>query len=494
MRSDRDEPRREDERPGVGGGGAGSPPVPLTPESEPLDADADARTIEGEQPNADAVPATPPVDPDVGVAEGEMPAADALLAPMMEKTGRGETRMEEAIPERGEPARRERETSVRTPAGTAAPAPPVEPPPPIPPVVDVEELNWEGVRLAADPRAVEARLPSAVEGLEALLDRPDGPGFLFDADRATPDDRVIRVAELDPAPPLWFVGDLHGDLLALESALALARRASEHSRLVLLGDLFDDGAYGLAVLIRVFELLAESPESICVVTGNHDEALGWNGERFTATVSPSDFSEFLNAHLSDEWIVRAGRLAIRLFANAPRALFFPDGLLVAHGGFPLVDLHEELRAAGDWNAPRCLIDFVWTRAHPKARKKIPNRASRGSQFGHEDFDAFCALATELGRPVTHMVRGHDHEEERWAIYPAYKRHPVLTTVALSRRLPREIFGPHVRVPTMARWVPGALPQLHRLHVPEPLVRELYPEAIEEEVEEGMPGDDPEAIG
>ena len=150
-------------------------------------------------------------------------------------------------------------------------------------------------------------------------------------------------------------------------------------------------------------------------------------------------------------------------------------LLITHGGFPLVDLHAELRATGNWNDPRCLSDFTWTRAHPRARKKMPNRASRGSQFGHEDFAAFCALSAELGRPVTHMVRGHDHVDERYEIYPAYADHPVLTTVALSRRLEREPFGPYERVPTIARWVEGALPQVHRLHVPAALVRELYPE-------------------
>ena len=52
---------------------------------------------------------------------------------------------------------------------------------------------------------------------------------------------------------------------------------------------------------------------------------------------------------------------------------------------------------------------------------------------------------------------------------------MLTTVALSRRLGRELFGPYVRVPTIARWMRGALPQVHRLHIPERLVRACYPE-------------------
>ena len=225
----------------------------------------------------------------------------------------------------------------------------------------------------------------------------------------------------------------------------------------------------------MFELIVDAPERVCVIAGNHDEALSYDGVRFASSVAPSDFADFLNANLAHEWIERAGKLAVRLFAHAPRALFFPDGLLVAHGGFPLADLHPRLAENGNWNDPACLSDFVWTRAHPKARKKLPNRFSRGSQFGYEDFAAFCAVATSLGRPVTHMVRGHDHVEERYAIYPAYQAHPVLTTVALSRRLSRERFGPYERVPTLARVVEGALPQVYRLHIPADMIRDIYPE-------------------
>jgi hypothetical protein len=72
-----------------------------------------------------------------------------------------------------------------------------------------------------------------------------------------------------------------------------------------------------------------------------------------------------------------------------------------------------------------------------------------------------------------MVRGHDHVEERYAIYPAYRKHPILTTVALSRRLERERVGPYERIPTLARYVEGELPQVYRLHVPLCVVRDVY---------------------
>jgi hypothetical protein len=370
----------------------------------------------------------------------------------------------------------------------AAPAASAQPPeeagaldaaPAVPPVVDVVDLDWHAVRAAVDPPAVRARMRDIVEGMEALLDRKGGPGLLFDSDRASPDDRAIRTSATDGSQP-WIVGDLHGDLLALEAALALigdhaGHCAEQKARIIFLGDLFDDDQFGLEVLLRVLELIVDAPERICVIAGNHDEALSYDGVRFASSVDPSDFSEFLNAHLSHEWIERTGKLAVRFFGQAPRALFFPDGLLISHGGFPLVDLHARLAESGDWNDPACLSDFVWTRAHPTARKKLPNRFTRGSQFGYDDFAAFCSLSARLGRPVTHIARGHDHVEERYAVYPAYRAHPILTTVALSRRLDRDRFGPYVRVPTIARVVDHALPQVYRLHIPAEMVREVFPE-------------------
>jgi hypothetical protein len=349
----------------------------------------------------------------------------------------------------------------------------------IPPIVDIRDLDWEAVHESVSPSAIRARMRATVEAFEALLDRAAGPGLLFDADRADAGDRAIEISALDSSNPLWIIGDLHGDLLALEAALAAIGHGhtDETANIIFLGDLFDDEGLGLELLLRVFELILAAPDRVCVVVGNHDEALKYDGNRFASSVSPSDFADFLNANLAHEWIERAGKLAVRLFAQAPHALFLPDGLLVSHAGFPLSDLHARLEESGDWNDPACLSDFTWTRAHPTARRKMPNRFSRGSQFGYEDFGAFCDLAGRLGRPVTHMVRGHDHVEERYAVYPAYKAHPILTTVALSRRLPREAFGPRERVPTIARYVEGALPQVYRLHIPADIVDAVFPEPV-----------------
>lgn len=360
------------------------------------------------------------------------------------------------------------------------------------PVVDVVDLDWNSLRIDDRAGTLRSRRSEIVPRLEELFGQPNGPGMLFDQCRTSGKDKVLQLTEFENSHALWFIGDLHGDLLALEAAIALIKRRSDRepdtSRIVFLGDLFDDEGFGLEVLLRIFDLICDHPARICILAGNHDEALSYDGRKFNSSVSPSDFSDFLNAHLDDDWIVRAGQLSIRLFVSAPRALFFPDGLLAAHGGFPLADLQVRLRSSGNWNDTDCLTDFVWTRAHPTARKKLPNRYTRGCQFGYEDFRDFCEFARSLGRPVSHMVRGHDHVEERFAFYPAYAAHPILTTVALSRRLSREFLGPYERAPTVGLYVEGCLPQVFRLHIPADLIQAAYPLSPEDRP------DDPQSAG
>jgi hypothetical protein len=346
-----------------------------------------------------------------------------------------------------------------------------------PVVVDINDLDWSKVEKTLTESNPLSRIAQIVANFQQLLEQKAGRGMLFDPYRSDPKDHAIQLTRLDDHAPLWFIGDLHGDLLALEAALLLIREHSLHgsseARIVFLGDLFDDEGYGLATVLRAFELASQSPDRICIIAGNHDEALRHDGVRFHSVVEPSDFSGLLNANLGNADIVTLGKMVAAYFASAPRALFLPDGLLVAHGGFPLADLHAQLWETGNWNDERCLTDFVWSRAHPTARKKLPNRHSKGSQFGYEDFATFCSLAESLGRRVTHMIRGHDHVEQRFAVYPAYTPHPILTINTLSRRLPREFSGAFERTPAVALYRKDALPQVFRLQVPAAMIGTFY---------------------
>lgn len=341
-------------------------------------------------------------------------------------------------------------------------------------VLAAEDLDHDALRAAV------ARGPVAVpalDELEALLSNPDWSGLLFDEHRSGAGAGTVVIPEVQGS--VWFVGDLHGDRLGLEAALQHIRRSEEDApRVIFLGDLFDDGPDGDAVLLRLFELIAADDWHVGMVLGNHDEALQFEGGSFRSSVDPAEFADWLNRDDRPEWAERLGRSAIGLFERLPRALFFPDGLLVAHGGVPHTDLHEALRDTGDWEDPAVLEDFVWTRAHGRSRRKLPNRTRRGCQFGRLDFADFAALATDLGRPVRAMLRGHDHVEDRYEIHDRHAPVPVVTINTLSHRLARESWGPFARVPCVARWRAGEPLEIHRLRLPETLVEELAPAPAE----------------
>lgn len=495
---------RDDAPPDPGAAGEG----PASTEAAPPPHDEASSSEESGAPAdaGDAPSSTEPVAPEDTVptdAAAEGPASTEPVVPAEAAAEPGDAEApvlgdaaRDGLPPEPEPSAppgagvgAEAPTEDAEPAPAELPATPAEPATahaadaePYLNVLEVRGMDWDAVREAVVSPVSGDRAERIIARMEERLEGGGPLGLAFEEYAAGPDDRAIQVGERWPVGEVWFIGDVHGDLLALESALQHIDHSGggADARIVFLGDLFDDGVHAAEVVLRVFELVLDGPMRVTVIAGNHDEALAFADGRFQSTVLPSDFTDWLNANLEHPWAARLGRLIIRFFQRAPRALFFPDGLLVAHGGIPHTDLHDELAKSGNWNDPRVLQDFVWLRAHPRARKRIPNRTTRGSEFGREDFAAFCGVATKLGRPVERMVRGHDHVEERFAVYPAWGRHPALTINTMSHRLPREVFGEYERVPVVARWVRGELPEVRRLFVPPELIREVYPEPVQQE--------------
>jgi hypothetical protein len=440
----------------------------------------------GDTPDTAEAHPSPSSEPPVRIEETEGlggqpdPAASADTAAVADEPGAAEAHPP-AEPPADAPLADEPHAEPDSPATPVAPSAPAAETASVS-VLEVRELNWGAIRDAVANPIAGQRAERIIAAMEERLAGGGPLGLAFEEYAAGPNDHAVQVTDDWPMGEVWFIGDLHGDLLALEAALQHVDRSGGGSgaRLVFLGDLFDDGAHAAEVVLRIFQLVLEGPMRVTIVAGNHDEALSYADGRFQSSVLPSDFTGWLNeqAQAGHPWAERLGKVIVRFFRRAPRALFFPDGLLAAHAGIPHTDLHAELAETGDWNDPRVLTDFVWLRAHPRARKRIPNRTTRGSEFGREDFAAFCALATRMGRPVGRMIRGHDHVEERFAVFPAWAAHPVLTINTLSHRLPREVFGSYERVPVVARWVRGELPEVRRLFIPAELVREVYPEPVD----------------
>lgn len=365
---------------------------------------------------------------------------------------------------------------------------------PVPAMIPVEPFSgtpelWDAVRTRVTAPAVSDRatITKVLERLEQFLEHPGSRMALEHSRTANPPPKCVLVGapDAEACSSVWVIGDTHGDLLALEASLAAIDALDPTGTIVFLGDLIDDGPYSFEVLLCVFELVTSKPQRVCVLGGNHDlslyEKLNAAGlPEFASGVEPGDFAEWLQGHADDPIFARCGRAAIRFFAATPRALVFPQGLLISHGGFPHADVLASLVDAAGLEQKLCLDDFAWARI-ANVPKKLPNRYNRGHQFGWKNFEEFStALEKAVGVRLTRMVRGHDHIDAsaRFDNPGGGWGHRVVTVNNLCFRQAREMVGglPFERQPCLLRW------EVKRgedgftvvpLQIPAELVAEIY---------------------
>ncbi len=339
--------------------------------------------------------------------------------------------------------------------------------------------------VAVDAEAVRERLREQLENdphaavLQAVATDPERFFREHAAFAATASGPVWFLAS---APgKVWFAGDVHGDLLAFESVCdVFERQSAAEDKLVFLGDLVDRGFHDRAVILALWARMQAAPGRYGWIVGNHDTGVSYDAGSgtFTASVAPAEFPIWLNEHLDDASARALGEAFIAMAAVAPRAVFLP-GLLAAHGGFPHSDRWASLQTRQDLESSANLDDFVWNRLHA-SRVKLPNRTSRSSSFGSDDFHGFRnVMRDRLDWPLEAMVRGHDHVHEtqaRWYRPGEVKRgnfgERVLTVNTLSHNQPGEInpYAPqNPRQPTLARWQAGNLPTPIVVDIPTELV-------------------------
>lgn len=263
------------------------------------------------------------------------------------------------------------------------------------------------------------------------LHLPDPSPFLFA--REFPLIKRLAPEEVGRPDRWFFLGDIHGDFLALHRQIARIAALEPDFRVVFLGDLADRGPDSAECFGLLLRRAVQFPGRIAWIAGNHDICFARDGDRFSSSVDPSEFLGFLNGGTDAGRAarIRLGDDFIRTTARLPRAILFPDGLLATHGGFPLVDLHKQVSSG---MAPEelfawltreaCLQDFTWTRI-TRYKRKSPNRLTKGCSYGFEDFEDFCRLFSEA-MPVRRMITGHEHNDEGWVAHASYKTNPACT--------------------------------------------------------------------
>lgn len=274
-----------------------------------------------------------------------------------------------------------------------------------------------------------------------------------------------------PNAPLYFIGDLHGDILALEGIVAAIDAMSPNAVIVVLGDTIDRGPRQLFVVLRLLELIKARPGRMIILNGDHEEGFQYEQEdkKFYSAVTPGEFVEHLNHAPS---LRHFGISFARLLEKVPVAVFFENGVYCAHGGVPHQDLLADISELGDLSSPACLHDFIWNRLTDMRRKR-PNRSSCGTEFGYENLLEFCqSIEEKMPSPLNLFVCGHQHPFEGWQFIAGDENHGALClhSTFIRTRIPGEKrFG----TPCFAEVRPGEPIRVYGLSLEEDEVLEFY---------------------
>ena len=290
-------------------------------------------------------------------------------------------------------------------------------------------------------------LPFPVEEALARLRQPL-PLSACPWEKNAPEEGPCSLVEFagEPREPVFFLGDVHGDRVALEGVLAAIRTlAPQGGRIVVLGDVVDRGKASLACLLRLCQGMEDTRFPVTLLLGDHEEALAWKEEQggWVSSVTCSHFAQELR---EDPRAQAWGQSLVAWLQRQPRLLFFPSGIFAAHGGVPQQDLLPRLTSRQSLALPEILQDFLWNRL-TDARRKRPFRETRGTDFGRENLLAFCRqAATVLSFPPRLLLCGHQHPFPGWQWVPAGESEEAPEAAALC------LFTSFQRVP-----VPGENP-------------------------------------
>ena len=225
---------------------------------------------------------------------------------------------------------------------------------------------------------------------------------------------VVKEASLFAGREIWFIGDVHGDVFAFRSAIAFINSNAKLKPIyVLLGDIFDRNDFSLNVVLDVLRLLRDNPDSVFMIAGNHDDGLSWNenSQRFESTVTPQQFTEYLNA-VDDSLIGSLMSEFIKVIKLLPLGLVLPNGLLATHGGVPSRP-DRSVKNVWEGLSPQQIKTLIAERRSEFQRNRFVGELSAGSKISPEfswvEIINFShAVESAYGVVIRSMLRGHDH--------------------------------------------------------------------------------------
>ncbi len=318
------------------------------------------------------------------------------------------------------------------------------------------------VAMWGDAARALTRASDAAQAADRLVG--SGPGALG-AEYRPGGRRVLRLNEIPENEPLWIIGDVRGDVLALETALRFIDEASGRGaapRIVFLGDLAAGTPGDAACVAAVLERFAAAPARTIVIAGDRELSLAAEPAVPRDARRPRTLADMPVEPAQRKSLQQLVRLLADLAAKLPVAAIGPDGLLLAHSAPPAADDLRGVRDALELEARSDLLRaFACNRLHPREARVLP--AAGGAECAFDQ--SMRELHRVLAWPVTRLVRGHDAAPEGHRWLRAYGDGVVLTVSAMADPLPLTTGGR--RAPCVARLKSGRL-RVVRFAIPEEL--------------------------
>jgi hypothetical protein len=274
---------------------------------------------------------------------------------------------------------------------------------------------------------------------------------------------MCTLARLPEEQPLWIIGDVRGDAIALASALAFideADRAHAPAAIAFLGDWTGGSAGDAACAALVLERFAAAPERTLLLRGDRE----WSAP--LPFEMPSGIRSMPRTPAIESLHEEASEAVEAVAERLPALALLPDELVLVHGSLPRMSRLRDLKSLDDLAASdAALRDCVMGRQHLREMRIQAGEREGGLILGVEDFENSLRKLIELsGRPMSRMVRGQDAAPEGFRWFKAYGPGVLLTLTTMADALP-EAAGGGRRCPCVGRLKSGTI-RVVRMKVPD----------------------------
>jgi len=244
----------------------------------------------------------------------------------------------------------------------------------------------------------------------------EGKGFLHNVQQFTQivlpkqpicDEGICVLSKEYQDKEIYFIGDIHGDIDALDAVLECTKFSSgtdvKGPCLIFLGDYGDRGLNTMDVWIRLLQLKSKYSNRVFLLRGNHEDffdvrlTLTENGQEIKAPFKIPAVAKYWDTFASLYYLLQGVGEQISnipTFCDAlPSMIIMPDGLLALHGG-PL----PRRRKNDGWTLPEDSYKPLEVKSLFDLRKPRVQFLMRWSEPDEQEKDDFeCAWSEYKGQ-------------------------------------------------------------------------------------------------